>query len=125
MANETKSQPTGSANGPLEPTTREHGEWGYTDQAVSGFGEDYDAQVAHGSESELPSASPEDDALAGAVRKNLAHAHIDAADLRIQVSAARVTLYGSVRHDFEKSQLEARARAVPGVVSVVSRLSVA
>jgi BON domain len=109
----------------IEPNTGEHGVWGYTKGAVGGFGEDYDAQVAHGDQNNEPEEqTAEDIALAHAVRKSLAQAHVDAADLRAEVSAGKVTLYGSVHKDFEKAGLEARARAVPGVLSVKSRLGV-
>jgi len=109
----------------VEPSTGEHGVWGYTNGAVGGFGESYDAQVAHGEESDEPSPhGAEDEALEHAVRKSLAQAHVDAADLRVEVREARVTLYGTVRQDSERAQLEARARAVPGVISVTSRLGV-
>jgi len=109
----------------IEPNTHEHGVWGYTEGAVGGFGDDYDAQVAHGDQDNEPQdVTAEDIALAHAVRKSLAQAHVDAADLRADVSAGRVTLYGSVRQEFEKAGLEARARAVPGVVSVKSRIGV-
>lgn len=109
----------------IEPTTGEHGVWGYTEGAVGGFGDSYDAQVAHGDQNNEPiDHTPEDLALAHAVHKSLADAHLDAADLRAEVSAGRVTLYGSVHREFEKAGLEARARAVPGVISVKSRLGV-
>ncbi len=109
----------------IEPNTGEHGVWGYTKGAVGGFGDNYDAQTAHGDQNDEPEALTEEDiALAHAVRKSLAHAHVDCADLRAEVRAGRVTLYGTVRQDFEKAGLEARARAVPGVVSVKSRLGV-
>lgn len=108
----------------IEPTTGEHGVWGYTKGAVGGFGDNYDAQIAHGEQNNEPDGvSEEDAALAHAVRKSLAQAHVDAADLRAEVSSGRVTLYGSVHRELEKAGLEARARAVPGVVSVESRLS--
>jgi osmotically-inducible protein OsmY len=58
------------------------------------------------------------------VRKSLAQAHVDAADLRAEVRAGRVTLFGSVHQEFEKAGLEARARSVPGVVAVKSRIGV-
>ncbi len=114
----TESKPSA----PLEPSTGEHGVWGYEDRAVGGFGAGYDAQVAHGEESDEPSGDPADEALSQAVRKTLAHAHIDAADLQVVVRAGAVTLHGSVHSDADKAQLEARARAVQGVVSVRSRL---
>ncbi len=107
---------------PLQPNTGEHGVWGYESRAVGGFGESYDAQVAHGAENDEPSASGEDEALSQAVRKRLAHAHVDAADLRVEVRGGVVTLFGSVRSDAEKAKLEAQARTVSGVVSVSSRL---
>lgn len=107
----------------LEPSVREHGVWGTQSEAVGGFGESYSGQVAHGEEGSLPSTA-DDAALEEALRKSLAHAHIDAADLRVVVENAHATLYGSVRHSFEQSQLEARARAVPGLREVTSRLSV-
>jgi BON domain len=109
----------------IEPTTGEHGVSGYTNGAVGGFGDNYDAQIAHGDQNNEPEAlTAEDIALAHAVRTSLAQAHVDAADLRAEVSAGRVTLYGTVHREFEKAGLEARARAVPGVVSVKSRLGV-
>lgn len=107
----------------LEPSVREHGVWSTGSEAVGGFGEDYSQQVAHGAEPELPPTA-EDAALAEALRKSLAHAHVDAADLRVVVENAHATLYGSVRHAFEPAQLEARARAVPGIRDVTIRLSV-
>ena len=110
----------------LEPSKREHGVSGYTDSPVGGFGEDYSHQVARGQsepDHEL-AADPNDVALSRAVQKALSRAHIDAADLRIDVHAADVTLYGTVRRSFEKSELEAKARAVPGVRSLVSRLTI-
>lgn len=109
----------------LDPSTGEHGVWGYTKSAVGGFGENYDAQVAHGEESDEPSpTTTEDSALEHAVRKSLAEVHVDAADVRVEVREAQVTLYGTVRKELERSRLEARARAVPGVLSVTSRLGV-
>ncbi len=124
MTSEAKPAAPG-AHQVIEPATGEHGVWGYTKGAVGGFGADYDAQTAHGDqENEPQEQTPEDIALGHAVRKSLALAHIDAADLRAEVSAGRVTLYGSVRREFEKAGLEARARTVPGVVSVKSRLGV-
>jgi hypothetical protein len=109
----------------IEPTTGEHGVWGYTHAAVGGFGEDYDAQVAHGDQNNEPEEqTTEDVALLRAVRAGLAQAHVDAADLRVEVRAGRVTLYGSVKRELEKAGLEARARSVPGVVSVKSRIGV-
>lgn len=124
MTTEPKPAPHG-AHQTIEPTTGEHGVWGYTKGAVGGFGSDYDAQTAHGDQDNEPQEqTAEDLALGHAVRKSLALAHVDAADLRAEVSGGRVTLYGSVRQEFEKAGLEARARAVPGVVSVKSRLGV-
>lgn len=109
----------------IEPNTGEHGVWGYTKGAVGGFGEDYDAQIAHGDQANEPEqVSEQDIALSHAVRKSLAQAHVDAANVRVEVSNGRVTLYGSVHRELEKAGLEARARAVPGVVSVKSRLGV-
>jgi hypothetical protein len=111
---------------PLEPARREHGVSGYTDRPVGGFGEDYRYQVAQGAEPEpeqdLP-ADPNDASLRHVVQKALARAHIDAADLRVDVQGARVTLYGTVQHAFEKSDLEARVRAVPGVAGLTSRVT--
>lgn len=101
----------------------EHGVWGTDSRAVGGFGESYRAQVASGAEADLP-GSDEDRALSESVRKSLALAHIDCADLRVDVRERRVTLYGSVRESDERSELESRARAVPGVVSVTNQLSV-
>ncbi len=111
---------------PLEPATREHGVFGYDQNPVGGFGEDYSHQVAHGSEPDAAADLPPnaaDQQLEKAVRVALAQAHIDAADLRVEVENAQVTLYGTVRRPSEKSDLEARARAVPGVVAVTSRLT--
>jgi BON domain len=111
---------------PLEPARQEHGVSGYTSSAVGGFGEDYSHQVAQGRES-VPdsdlSADAEEVSLRRAVQKALAHAHIDAADLRVEVQGAGVTLYGTVQHAFQKSELESLARAVPGVSNLTSRLS--
>jgi osmotically-inducible protein OsmY len=111
---------------PLEPARQEHGVSGYTSSAVGGFGEDYSHQVAQGRES-VPdsdlSADAEEVSLRRAVQKALAHAHIDAADLRVEVQGARVTLYGTVAHGFQKSELESLARSVPGVSTLTSRLS--
>ncbi len=108
-------------------SSREHGVSGYTDSAVGGFGEDYEQQAARGRESEpdheLP-ADPNDMALSRSVQKAVARAHIDAADLRIDVHAGDVTLYGTVRRSFEKTELEAKARAVPGVRTLSSRLTI-
>jgi osmotically-inducible protein OsmY len=111
---------------PLEPSVGEHGVWGTKSEAVGGFGESYEAQVAHGSEPHHDSAeeAPEDAALGREVRKTLARAHVDAADLRVAVRGDHVTLLGSVRQALEKAQIEARARAVPGVRQVTNRLSV-
>ncbi len=112
---------------PLEPSTREHGVWGTKSDAVGGFGESYQAQVARGSEPGLPDAAEEaaeDAPLGREVRKTLGRAHIDAADLRVAVRGGHVTLLGSVREPLEKAQIEARARAIPGVISVTNRLSV-
>jgi len=124
MTTETKS---GAGQEPLEPSTREHGVWGTKTDAVGGFGESYDAQVASGSEPNLvddEEEAPEDAPLGREVRKTLARAHIDAADLRVAVRGDHVTLLGSVREPLEKAQIEARARAIPGVGSVTNRLSV-
>jgi hypothetical protein len=112
---------------PQGPSTREHGVWGTKSDAVGGFGEDYDAQVAHGSEPGLrddAEEAPEDAPLGREVRKTLARAHIDAADLRVLVRGNHVTLLGSVRKPLERAQIEARARAIPGVADVTNRLSV-
>ena len=113
---------------PLEPSTREHGVWGTKAEPVGGFGESYDAQVAHGAEpdssQELLEEAPEDAPLGREVRKTLARAHIDAADLRVAVRGNHVTLLGCVREPLEKAQIEARARAIPGVADVTNRLSV-
>ncbi|MEI9938946.1 MAG: BON domain-containing protein [Pseudomonadota bacterium] len=112
---------------PLESSTHEHGVWGTNLDAVGGFGENYDAQVAHGSEPGLPDEAeeaPEDAPLGREVRKTLARAHVDAADLRVAVRGAHVTLLGSVREPLERAQIEARARAIPGVAEVTNRLSV-
>jgi len=112
---------------PLEPSTREHGVWGTKSDAVGGFGESYDAQVAHGSEPNHPDTeeeAPEDAPLGREVRKTLARAHIDAADLRVAVRGNHVTLLGSVREPLEKAQIEARARAIPGVAEVTNQLTV-
>jgi len=132
-----KQSHIGPEQAPVEPGAREHGLDGYTDEAVGGFGAGYAGQVAHGGASDSPGAlsDSELDAHAGAsggapgaleqaVRKTLARAHIDAADLRVEVVGAEVRLRGTVRHLSEKTELEARARAVPGVGSVVSELSV-
>src|SRR6478735_8779893 len=45
--------------GDLVPSTREHGVWGTKSDAVGGFGESYSAQVAHGSEPNLPNDAEE------------------------------------------------------------------
>jgi len=114
----------------LEPNTREHGVWGTKSDAVGGFGESYDAQTARGSEPNLGALSddteeaPEDAPLGREVRKTLARAHVDAANLRVAVRGDHVTLMGSVRTALEKAQIEARARAIPGVAQVTNRLSV-
>jgi osmotically-inducible protein OsmY len=113
------------AAAPLEPARREHGVSGYTSSAVGGFGEDYSHQVAEGRDSEPDGdvGNANDVSLRRAVQKALARAHIDAAELRVDVSAARVTLYGTVSRNSEKSELEAIARAVPGVAALTSRLT--
>jgi len=111
----------------LEPSVHEHGVWGTKDEAVGGFGEGYDAQVARGSDPEFPDEAeeaPEDATLGREVRKTLARAHVDAADLRVSVRGDHVTLLGSVRKALEKTQIEARARAIPGVAQVTNRLTV-
>jgi osmotically-inducible protein OsmY len=111
----------------IEPSAREHGVWGTKSDAVGGFGENYEAQVASGSEPNLPDdleEAPEDAPLGREVRKTLARAHVDAADLRVAVRGNHVTLLGSVREPLEKAQIEARARAIPGVADVSNRLSV-
>jgi len=116
-------------------SAREHGLDGYTDEAVGGFGESYAAQVAHGGEGDEPgipshsehatnAPSEEDRELALAVQKSLGRAHIDAADMTVDVHGSVVRLRGTVHHLYEKTELEARARAVAGVDSVVSELSV-
>jgi len=69
-------------------------------------------------------ADPNDVALSRSLQKALGRAHIDAADLRIDVHAGDVTLYGTVRRSFEKSELESRAKGVPGVRSLSSRLTI-
>jgi osmotically-inducible protein OsmY len=130
-----KKQPaTGTGASALEPSAREHGENGYTDNAVGNFGESYAHQVAHGAESESPgmpsdseldsSPAVNEAALEHEVQRTLARAHIDAADLRVEAKGSEIRLQGSVRHPFEKTELEARARAVPGVSNVVSQLTV-
>lgn len=110
---------------PLEPTRREHGVSGYTSDAVGGFGEDYSHQVAPGRDSEGDSELGDDNdvSLRRAVQKALARAHIDAAAVRVEVTGARVVLYGTVQKASEKSELEARARAVPGVATVTSHMT--
>jgi hypothetical protein len=113
-----------SSSKPLEPEAHEHGEWGYTSRPVGGFGEDYGAQVAHGDEPGVPAGPTADSALVGAVQKSLARAHVDAANVRVEVSAGHVRLFGSVHDESEKSRLEARARAVPGITGLTSQLSV-
>jgi osmotically-inducible protein OsmY len=126
MSNSGKNDSAQPEVPPLEPARREHGVSGYTSSAVGGFGEDYSHQVAQGRESEPDSelGSDENDVpLRRAVQKARALAHIDAADLRVEVSAARVTLYGTVQRTSEKSRLEVLARAVPGVVALTSRLT--
>jgi len=125
MTSESEKKVT--APEPLEPSTREHGVWGTKSDAVGGFGESYDAQVASGAEPNLPDdaeEAAEDAPLGREVRKTLARAHVDAADLRVAVRGDHVTLLGSVRATLEKAQIEARARAIPGVAHVTNRLSV-
>ena len=122
MASEPK--PNANEHHSVPSHVGEHGVWGYDTGAVGGFGEGFDAQAARGSEPDLRDATPEDAELARAVQKYLGRAHVDAADLRVDVTAGKVTLYGSVRDELEKSQLEARAAAVPGVSSVSNRLGV-
>jgi len=112
---------------PLEPSTREHGVWGTKSEAVGGFGESYAAQAANGAEPGRPHGAeeaPEDAPLGREVRKTLARAHVDAADLRVAVVGDHVTLLGSVRNSLEKAQIEARARAIPGVRLVTNLLEV-
>jgi|SRR6188768_1415288 len=124
MSNPTKNADDARS---LAPSTREHGVWGTKSDAVGGFGESYQAQVARGSEPSLrdeTEEAPEDAPLGREVRKTLGRAHIDAADLRVAVRAGHVTLLGSVREPLEKAQIEARARAVPGVFGVTNCLSV-
>jgi osmotically-inducible protein OsmY len=111
------------ADSELEPSVAEHGVWGTDSEAVGGFGESYSGQVAHGGPSE-PAMTPEDSALTDALRKSLGHAHVDAADLRVVVEQGHATLYGSVRHSYEQSELETRARSVPGIREVTSHLTV-
>jgi hypothetical protein len=131
-----KQSDAGTEGRPVEPSVHEHGVDGYTDGAVGGFGEGYELQVAHGgvsdslgapSDSELDTregAAVHSGALAQAVQKTLARAHIDAADLRVDAVGSEVRLRGTVRHLSDKAELEARARAVSGVGSLVSELSV-
>lgn len=116
-----------ASHSPFDVTSREHGVSGYTDAAVGGFGENYALQAARSRESEPdhgPAADPNDVALSRSVQKALARAHIDAADLRLDVHAGNVTLYGTVRRSFEKTELETKARAVPGVRTLTSRLTI-
>lgn len=132
MANPTHNDDVAES---LEPSTKEHGVWGTKSDAVGGFGENYRAQVAPGNEPALTEneaaiaddaeEAPEDAPLGREVRKTLARAHIDAADLRVAVRAGHVTLLGTVREPLEKAQIEARARAIPGVAGVTNRLTVA
>ena len=137
MDSNQKQSRAGTDGVPVQPSAREHGVDGYTDGAVGGFGEGYEQQVAHGAESDEPAAASDSelDAQAGApalgpraleqaVRKTLARAHIDAADLRVEAVGSEVRLSGTVRHPSEKAELESRARAVPGVASIVSDLAV-
>jgi osmotically-inducible protein OsmY len=125
MTNLVKDASSDSDDLPLEPERREHGVSGYTSSAVGGFGEDYSHQVAQGRESEpdIELGDANDVSLRRAVQKALARAHIDAAELRVEVSGARVTLYGTVQRTAEKSEIEALARAVPGVAALTSRLT--
>lgn len=112
---------------PLQPSTGEHGVWGTKSEAVGGFGESYAAQAASGTEPSQPhetEEAPEDAQLGREVRKTLARAHVDAADLRVAVAGDHVTLLGSVRNSLEKAQIEARARGIPGVRQVSNRLKV-
>jgi len=117
------------------PSVGEHGVNGYTDEPVGGFGEGYAGQVAHGGESDAPGmlSDSELDAnqtphapgtLEHAVLKALARAHVDAAEVCVEATGSDVRLHGTVRHSFEKTELESRARAVPGVSSVVNELTV-
>jgi hypothetical protein len=130
MAPAVKQQRALADTLPDDPSLREHGVNGYTTGAVGGFGEGYDFQVAHGGPSDSPGA-PSDSELSAheaaplvkAVLKNLARAHIDAADLRVEAVGSEVRLHGTVHYGFEKAELEARARMVPGVTSVVSDLA--
>jgi len=124
MSTPEKTRPP---TGPLQPSTGEHGVWGTKSEAVGGFGESYAAQAARGDEPSLPDEAEEaaeDAQLGREVRKTLARAHVDAADLRVAVRGDHVTLLGSVRGLLEKAQIEARARAIPGVAHVTNRLSV-
>jgi len=124
MTSEAKQR---ASDAELTPSTHEHGVWGTKSDAVGGFGEGYAAQVARGSEpnlAEYAEEAPEDSALGREVRKTLGRAHVDAADLRVAVRAGHVTLLGSVRNSLEKAQIEARARAIPGVSQVTNRLDV-
>jgi hypothetical protein len=124
----TNAAKTRASDGALESSTHEHGVWGTkSDAAVGGFGEGYAAQVAHGSDPNLADyaeEAPEDAPLGREVRKTLGRAHVDAADLRVAVRAGHVTLLGSVRNELESAQIEARARAIPGVADVTNRLRV-
>ncbi|HEY0465683.1 MAG TPA: BON domain-containing protein [Polyangiaceae bacterium] len=118
---------TNAHDAPLQPSTREHGVWGTKSEAVGGFGESYAAQAANGAEPELQdetAEAPEDAPLGREVRKTLARAHVDAADLRVAVHGDHVTLLGTVRGHLEKAQIEARARAIPGVARVTNQLVV-
>ncbi len=119
----------------LRPAVQEHGTDGYTNEAVGGFGADYSAQVAHGGDSNEPgepshsehaetAPAEEDAALAHAVQKSIARAHIDSADLSISAHDSVIRLRGTVRHLYEKAELEARARAVAGVDSLISEVTV-
>jgi len=113
----------------LRPAVGEHGVSGTTADAVGGFGESYEAQVARGSGA-VPSqveadSALEDQRLERALRKTLGRAHADAAELRIEVQKGRVTLHGSVRLPLEKLQIEARVRAIPGVLLITNHLQVA
>ena len=122
-----KREPERASQPPFDAGSREHGVSGYTDAVVGGFGENYEQQAARGRESEPDHdvlVDPNDVALSRSVQKALAHAHIDAADLRLDVHAGDVTLYGTVRLSFEKTELEAKARAVPGVRTLTSRLTI-
>lgn len=115
-------------DGAVEPSAREHGVWGYKPDAVSGFGESYDAQVARGEspeQSPTPGAGDDESDLSRSVRKALGAAHIDSASLRVEVEHGEVRLYGVVREQAERDELEHRARAVPGVQVVTNRIEVA